>query len=99
MDESLAQVTLDFSGRPYAVIHVNWHAPQVGGIPASLFSHFLESFAIQARCNLHVQVLYGQDDHHQAEAIFKALARALDTATREDPRRMGAVPSSKGVLF
>jgi len=99
MDESLARVTLDFSGRPYAVIQVDWHAPQVGGIPTSLFAHFLESFAFQARCNLHVQVPYGQDDHHQAEAIFKALARALNVATRIDPRRAGVVPSSKGVLF
>jgi histidinol-phosphate aminotransferase len=99
MDESLARVTLDFSGRPYAVIQADWHAPQVGGIPTSLFAHFLESFAFQARCNLHVQVPYGKDDHHQAEAIFKALARALNAATRIDPLRSGTVPSSKGVLF
>ena len=99
MDESLAQVTLDFSGRPYAVIQAEWHAPQVGGIPTSLIAHFLESFAVQARCNLHVRVQYGKDDHHQAEAIFKALARALNAATRIDPRRAGIVPSSKGVLF
>jgi len=99
MDESLARVTLDFSGRPYAVIQVEWHAPEVGGIPNSLFAHFLESFAFQARCNLHVHVPYGRDDHHQAEAIFKALARALNAATRIDPNRTGVVPSSKGVLF
>jgi histidinol-phosphate aminotransferase len=99
MDESLARVTLDFSGRPYAVIQAEWHAPHVGGIPTSLFAHFLESFATQARCNLHVEVKYGRDDHHQAEAIFKALARALNSATRIDPRRSGTVPSSKGVLF
>jgi imidazoleglycerol-phosphate dehydratase len=99
MDESLARVTLDFSGRPYAVIQAEWHTPQVGGIPTTLFAHFLESFANQARCNLHVRVQYGKDDHHQAEAIFKALARALNAATRIDPRRSGTVPSSKGVLF
>lgn len=99
MDESLAWVTVDFSGRPYAVIQAEWHAPEVGGIPASLYAHFLESFASEARCNLHVQLLYGRDDHHQAEAIFKALGRALDTASRLDPRRGGSVPSSKGILF
>ncbi|MCE1253485.1 MAG: imidazoleglycerol-phosphate dehydratase HisB [Anaerolineae bacterium] len=99
MDESLARVTIDFSGRPYAVLHTNWQSPSVGGIPTSLFNHFFESFAFQARCNLHIQVLSGLDDHHQAEAIFKALARVLDAATRLDPRRAEMIPSSKGVLF
>jgi imidazoleglycerol-phosphate dehydratase len=98
MDESLAWVSLDFSGRPYSVINVDWHSPAVGNLPVSLFAHFLESFAVQARCTLHVQIRYGRDDHHQAEAIFKALARALDAATRIDPRRAGRVPSSKGIL-
>jgi len=96
MDESLARVTLDFSGRPYSVIEAEWHGPTIGGIPASLFPHFLESFASQARCNLHAHVYYGRDDHHQAEAVFKALGRALDGATQLDPRRGEAVPSSKG---
>ena len=99
MDESLAWAAVDFSGRPYAVIQTNWQSPSVGGLPTSLFVHFLESFALQARCNLHVRSLYGRDDHHQAEAIFKALARALDAATRIDPRRAEQVPSSKGILF
>jgi imidazoleglycerol-phosphate dehydratase len=98
MDESLAQVTLDFSGRPYAVVQVNWRGLTTGSIPNSLFAHFLESFAQQARCTLHARVLYGQDDHHQVEALFKALARALAAATRLDPRRAGQVPSSKGTL-
>lgn len=99
MDESLAWAAVDFSGRPYAVIQTDWHDPSVGGLPTSLFAHFLESFALEARCNLHVRVLYGRDDHHQAEAIFKALTRALDAATQIDPRRAGNVPSSKGILF
>ena len=99
MDESLAWVAVDFSGRPYAVVNVDWHSPSVGGLPVSLFAHFLESFAFQARCNLHCAVRYGRDDHHQAEAIFKAMARALCAATRIDPRRAGQVPSSKGILF
>ena len=98
MDESLARVTIDFSGRPYAVIEGDWHGPTVGSIPTSLIPHFLESFAIQARCNLHGRVFYGRDDHHQAEALFKAFGRALDAATQIDPRRAGGVPSSKGIL-
>jgi histidinol-phosphate aminotransferase len=98
MDESLAQVTLDFSGRPYAVVQVDWSGLTTGGIPNSLFAHFLESFAQQARCTLHARVLYGKDDHHKVEAVFKALGRALAAATRLDPRRAGQVPSSKGTL-
>ncbi len=99
MDESLAWVAVDFSGRPYCVFDVDWHAPSLGNLPVSLFAHFFESFAFQARCNLHASVRYGRDDHHQAEALFKALARAMCTATRIDPRRAGQVPSSKGILF
>ena len=98
MDETLARVAVDLSGRPYAVIEANWHAPSVGNIPTTLFPHFLESFAMTARCNLHAQVLAGRDDHHQAEALFKALARALDAATQIDPRRGGVIPSTKGTL-
>lgn len=98
MDESLAHAAVDLSGRPYAVVQVSWRDPSVGGIPTSLFNHFLESFATSARCNLHAQVLYGSDDHHKAEALFKALGRALDAAVQVDPRRQGAVPSTKGVL-
>lgn len=99
MDESLAWVAVDFSGRPYTVFQVDWHSPSVGGLPVSLFAHFFESFALNARCNLHAAVRYGRDDHHQAEALFKALGRALCAATRVDPRRAGRVPSSKGILF
>jgi imidazoleglycerol-phosphate dehydratase len=99
MDESLAWVAVDFSGRPYTVFQADWHGPAVGSLPVSLIAHFFESFALNARCNLHAAVRYGRDDHHQAEALFKALARALCAATRIDPRRAGQVPSSKGVLF
>jgi imidazoleglycerol-phosphate dehydratase len=98
MDESLARVTLDFSGRPYTVFTGSWTLPSVGGLPNTLIEHFLESFAQTARCNLHAQILYGRDDHHKAEALFKALGRAADAATRVDPRRAGKVPSSKGML-
>jgi imidazoleglycerol-phosphate dehydratase len=98
MDETLAFVAVDFSGRPYTVMQAEWHTPAVGGIPTSLIPHFFESFAVTARCTLHARILYGRDDHHQAEALFKALARALDAATQIDPRRAGQVPSTKGNL-
>lgn len=97
MDETLAFVAIDLSGRPYAVTQAEWHTPNVGGIPTSLLPHFLESLATTARCNLHARLLYGRDDHHQAEALFKALGRALDAATQIDPRRSG-IPSTKGTL-
>ncbi len=98
MDEALAFAAVDFSGRPYAVIEADWKTPAIGVIPTRLFDHFCESFAVTARCNLHARLLYGRDDHHQAEALFKALARALDGATQIDPRRAGVIPSSKGSL-
>jgi imidazoleglycerol-phosphate dehydratase len=98
MDEALAHVAVDLAGRPYAVVQSEWHIPYVGNIPTSLFPHFFESFAVTARCNLHARVLYGRDDHHQAEALFKAWARALDQATQVDLRRGNAIPSTKGTL-
>jgi imidazoleglycerol-phosphate dehydratase len=98
MDETLAFVALDLSGRPYSIIDAEWGMAPVGDIPTSLFPHFLESFAISSRSNLHARVLYGRDDHHKAEALFKALARALAAATQLDPRRAGAIPSTKGSL-
>jgi len=99
MDEALAFVALDLSGRPYSVIQAEWHSPAVGNIPTSLFPHFLESLAVTGRMNLHARVLYGRDDHHQAEALFKALGRALDAAVRLEPRRSGNIPSTKGTLI
>jgi imidazoleglycerol-phosphate dehydratase len=98
MDEALAFVAVDLSGRPYAVIEAAWHAPQIGQFPTSLVDHFFESLAASARANIHARVHYGRDDHHQAEALFKALGRALDAATRIDDRRAGQVPSTKGRL-
>ena len=98
MDEALAFVALDLSGRPYAVVDATWHGPNIGQVPTTLVPHFLESLAVTAKANLHAKVLYGRDDHHQAEALFKALGRALDAATQIDPRRGGVVPSTKGTL-
>lgn len=98
MDETLAHVAIDLSGRPYTVFQAEWHTPYIGDIPVTLFQHFFESFAVTSRCNLHARVLYGRDDHHQAEALFKAWARALDVASQFDPRRGGTIPSTKGTL-
>ncbi len=98
MDEALAFVAIDLSGRPYAVIAADWHTPSIGTLPTTLIPHFLESFAFNAKLNLHARVEYGRDDHHQAEALFKALGRALDAATRVDERRAGVIPSTKGTL-
>jgi len=98
MDEALAFVAVDLSSRPYAVIQADWHTPLIGSLPTTLIPHFLESFTFNARMNLHARVEYGRDDHHQAEALFKALGRALDAATMVDVRRAGAIPSTKGTL-
>lgn len=97
MDEALAFVAVDLSGRPYCVFQAEWHTPRIGGLGADLIGHFFESVAIHAAMNLHARVLYGRNDHHQCEALYKAFARALDAATRQDPRRLG-VPSTKGTL-
>ncbi len=98
MDESLGFVAVDLSGRPYCVVEAKWHTSRLGQLGTDLISHLFQSFAFQGRFNLHAAVLYGQNDHHQAEALFKALGRALDGATRLDPRRTD-VPSSKGTLI
>ena len=98
MDEALAHVAVDLAGRPYSVMQAEWHTSAIGKIPTRMVAHFFESLAVTMRANLHARVLYGSDDHHQAEALFKALARALDTATQLDARRGGVVPSTKGIL-
>ncbi|MEE4195196.1 MAG: imidazoleglycerol-phosphate dehydratase HisB [Anaerolineae bacterium] len=98
MDEALGQVIIDFSGRPYSVLNIPWSYPMVANIPTSLIEHFFESFAVASMSNVHVISHYGRDNHHIAEAVFKAFARALAVASRIDPRRADAIPSSKGVL-
>ncbi|MEX1020172.1 MAG: imidazoleglycerol-phosphate dehydratase HisB [Litorilinea sp.] len=97
MDETLARVMLDLSGRPYCCFQAEFSTPRMGDLSTDLLFHLFESFAFQGRLNLHAEVLYGRNDHHKSEALFKALARALDAATRIDPRRQG-VPSTKGTL-
>ncbi len=97
MDESLTRVVMDFSGRPVCVFKARFSQPFVGGIPVTLYRHFFASFAQTAGCSLHLKVIYGQDDHHKVEGLFKAFGRAMNMAVRRDPRRTG-VPSSKGML-
>jgi imidazoleglycerol-phosphate dehydratase len=97
MDEALGFVAVDLSGRPYCVFNGQWHTPAIGQMPTDLVQHFFESVAVTGRLNLHARVEYGRNDHHQAEALFKALARALRMAVAMDPRRTD-VASTKGVL-
>ncbi len=98
MDEALAFVAIDLSGRPFHVLSLSWTNPQVGGLTCDLVEHVFETLAIHARMNLHARIEYGRNDHHKAEALFKALARALDSATRRDTRLGDAIPSTKGVI-
>lgn len=98
MDEALALVAIDLGGRPYCVVQAEFVTPRVGQLGTDLIAHLFESIAFHGRFNLHAQVLYGRNDHHKIEALFKACGRALDAATRIDPRLGGAVPSTKGVL-
>lgn len=98
MDEALTLVAVDLGGRPYCVVQATFVTPRVGQLGTDLIPHLLESIALHGRLNLHAQVLYGHNDHHKIEGIFKALGRALDAATRIDERLAGTVPSTKGVL-
>lgn len=98
LDEALVLVSVDIGGRGYSVVEAAFSGERIGDVPADLVRHFLESFASEARLNLQAQVMRGINDHHKAEALFKALARALDAATRIDPRRQGKVPSTKEVI-
>jgi imidazoleglycerol-phosphate dehydratase len=98
LDESLVQAVVDISGRPFAAVDLPFAGEMIGQMPTEMVRHFLRSFAAEARITLHVRLLAGENDHHRAEASFKALARALDAATRPDPRISGIVPSTKGVL-
>jgi imidazoleglycerol-phosphate dehydratase len=97
MDESLAQVALDLSGRPAFVFKVNFTGGAIGNFPTELVEEFFKSVATNAKMNLHIHVPYGGNNHHIAEAIFKATARALRQAVTLDPRNDG-VPSTKGTL-
>jgi len=97
MDEALALIAVDLGGRPYCVFNAEFTTPRLGALGTDLLFHLFESLATHGRLNLHAQVMYGRNDHHKAEALFKALGRALSGATRVDERRKG-VPSTKGTL-
>jgi imidazoleglycerol-phosphate dehydratase len=98
LDEALAQVAVDLGGRGWATIDLPFRGASIGGLSSEMIPHLLQSFATDGRFALHVRLLAGENDHHRAEAAFKALARALDDATRPDPRLAGDVPSTKGVI-
>jgi len=98
LDEALALVAVDCSGRGYSVVETTLDSVMVETLPGDLVRHFLETFAVEGRINLHAKVLAGVSPHHKAEALFKALARALRDAVEPDPRAAGEVPSTKGTL-
>jgi imidazoleglycerol-phosphate dehydratase len=98
LDETLAMVAVDCSGRGYPAVDTTLDNVMVETLSGDLIRHFLESFAIEGKINLHAKVLAGVSPHHKAEALFKALARALRDAVEPDPRAAGQVPSTKGTL-
>lgn len=98
MDDALAMVAVDISGRGYIVLELPFSDNDMAGFATDLIRHFLESLAAEAKLNLHARIVYGTNDHHKAEALFKALGRALDMATRIDERISGELPSTKELL-
>ncbi|MGH2460573.1 MAG: imidazoleglycerol-phosphate dehydratase HisB [Chloroflexota bacterium] len=98
LDEALALAVIDVSGRGHGEIDAPIAEPMLGALDSDLVRHMLVSFAVEARLTLHARVLAGQNGHHRAEALYKAFARALDGATRLDPRLGDVVPSTKGTL-
>ena len=98
MDETLTRVAIDISGRPYLVWQVRFTTAKLGEMDTELFREFFQAFAQHAGLALHVETLYGDNNHHIAETCFKGLARALREAVAIDPRQVGRVPSTKGTL-
>ncbi|MCA3254597.1 MAG: imidazoleglycerol-phosphate dehydratase HisB [Alphaproteobacteria bacterium] len=98
MDETLTRVALDISGRPYLVFRTAFTTAKLGEWDAELVEHWFHSFAQAAGLTLHVETLYGTNNHHIVESCFKALARALRAAVALDPRKADAIPSTKGTL-
>ena len=97
MDETLARVVIDFSGRPFLEHRVPSGVGSINGFPFQLVEEFMRAFSVHAGCNLHTEILYGRDAHHMAEALFKGLSKAADQACQLDARVTG-IPSTKGVL-
>lgn len=98
LDDALARVVVDLSGRGYLAFEGDFDGERVGDLDTQLIREFLYALSINAGLNLHASILAGHNDHHRAEALFKALARALRQAVTIDPRRRGQVPSTKGTL-
>ena len=98
MDETLSRVAIDISDRPYLIWKVDFSRPKLGDMDTELFREWFQAFAQNARVTLHVENVYGANNHHIVESCFKALARALRTAVETDPRADEAVPSTKGTL-
>ncbi len=98
MDETLSRAALDISGRPHFVWKSGFSQPRLGEMDTELFSHWFASFTQAAGITLHLETLYGENNHHIAESLFKALARALRHALVIDPRTAGVLPSTKGML-
>jgi len=98
MDEALAAVAVDIGGRAYNVTEIPFDTISIDGLETDMIRHFFVSFATEAKINLHVNVLPGPNDHHKAEALFKALGRALDLATQIDERIGSSVPSTKEII-
>ncbi|OAN50352.1 imidazoleglycerol-phosphate dehydratase [Paramagnetospirillum marisnigri] len=98
MDEALTRVALDLSNRPYLIWKVKFGRDKLGTMDTELFKEWFQAFAQAAGATLHVESLYGDNDHHIVESCFKALARALREAVEIDPRKADAVPSTKGTL-
>src|ERR1700750_3325290 len=98
MDETLTRVALDISGRPFLVWKTEFSQKRLGEMDTEMFEHFFHSFAQTAGLTLHVETLYGSNNHHIAEAAFKGLARALREAVEIDPRKAGVIPRTKGAL-
>ena len=98
MDETLTRVALDFSGRPFLVFRTSFDRPKIGTFDTELVREFFQAFAMQAHATLHVETLYGANNHHIAESCFKGLARAMRQAVAIDSRQADRVPSTKGTL-
>ena len=98
MDETLAVAAVDFGGRPHTIVDLKLKTRRVGDLQTELVHDFFEGFAIGARANVHLKVLYGRSSHHKVEAIFKGFARALRVACAKDKRLSRALPSTKGLL-
>jgi imidazoleglycerol-phosphate dehydratase len=98
MDETLAVAALDLGGRPHASVDLKLKVQRVGDLQSELIHDFFEGFAIGARANVHVKVLYGRSSHHHVEAVFKAFARALRVACSKDRQLARALPSTKGLI-